>query len=40
MPMPQMPNIPGAAVMTDTLDFVKNLWGSMGVVPGLSLIHI
>ena len=31
----QMPNIPGAAVMTDTLDFVKNLWGSMGV-PGLT----
>jgi hypothetical protein len=30
-----MPNIPGAAVMTDTLDFVKNLWGSMGV-PGLT----
>lgn len=31
----QMPNIPGAGVMTDTLDFVKNLWGSMGV-PGLT----
>ncbi|NRR33473.1 hypothetical protein HSX11_25185 [Oxalobacteraceae bacterium] len=30
-----MPNIPGAAVMTDTLDFVKNLWGSMSV-PGLT----
>ncbi|QBE67196.1 hypothetical protein EWM63_09975 [Pseudoduganella lutea] len=30
-----MPNIPGAAVMTDTLDFVKSLWGSMGV-PGLT----
>lgn len=36
MPTPQMPNIPGAAVMTDTLDFVKNLWGSMGVVPGIA----
>ncbi|MYN11066.1 PhaM family polyhydroxyalkanoate granule multifunctional regulatory protein [Pseudoduganella aquatica] len=36
MPMPQMPNIPGAGVMTDTLDFVKNLWGSMGVVPGIA----
>lgn len=36
MAMPQMPNIPGAAVMTDTLDFVKNLWGSMGVVPGIA----
>ncbi len=31
----QMPNIPGAGVMTDTLDFVKNLWGSMSV-PGLT----
>jgi len=31
-----MPNIPGAAVMTDTLDFVKSLWGSMGV-PGISM---
>ena len=30
---PQMPNMPGAGVVTDTLDFVKNLWGSMGV-PG------
>jgi hypothetical protein len=28
--------MPGATVMTDTLDFVKNLWGSMGV-PGVSL---
>lgn len=35
MANPQMPNIPGAAVMTDTLDFVKNLWGSMSV-PGLT----
>jgi len=32
---PQMPNIPGAGVMNDTLDFVKNLWGSMSV-PGLT----
>jgi hypothetical protein len=32
MSQPQMPHIPG---MTDTLDFVKNLWGSMGV-PGLT----
>jgi hypothetical protein len=28
--------MPGAAVMTDTLDFVKNLWGSMSV-PGLTV---
>lgn len=36
MATPQMPNIPGAAVMTDTLDFVKNLWGSMSV-PGMNI---
>ena len=30
------PHIPGAAVMTDTLDFVKNLWGSMNV-PGMNI---
>jgi hypothetical protein len=33
---PQMPHIPGAGAMTDTLDFVKNLWGSMSV-PGMSI---
>jgi hypothetical protein len=35
------PNIPGATAMTDSLEFVKNLWGSMGVpgmnVPGLAV---
>ena len=31
-----MPNMPGATAMTDTLDFVKNLWGSMSV-PGISV---
>ena len=36
MQKPQMPNIPGVAAMTDTLDFVKNLWGSMSV-PGISI---
>lgn len=36
MATPNMPNIPGAAVMTDTLDFVKNLWGSMNV-PGMTI---
>lgn len=36
MTNPQMPHIPGAAVMTDTLDFVKSLWGSMGV-PGIGI---
>lgn len=33
---PQMPNIPGVAAVTDTLDFVKNLWGSMNV-PGVNI---
>jgi hypothetical protein len=33
---PQMPNIPGVGAMSDTLDFVKNLWGSMSV-PGINL---
>ena len=37
---PQMPNIPGVGAVTDTLDFVKNLWGSMSVpgmgVPGMT----
>lgn len=33
---PPMPNIPGVGAVSDTLDFVKNLWGSMSV-PGLSL---
>ncbi|HEV7816612.1 MAG TPA: PhaM family polyhydroxyalkanoate granule multifunctional regulatory protein [Janthinobacterium sp.] len=36
MAKPQVPNNPGAAVMTDTLDFVKNLWGSMSV-PGMGI---
>ncbi|MDB5960206.1 MAG: hypothetical protein JWP59_1500 [Massilia sp.] len=30
------PNMPGVAAMTDSLEFVKNLWGSMGV-PGMSM---
>lgn len=34
--IPNMPNIPGMGAMTDTLDFVKNLWGSMGI-PGMSM---
>ncbi len=33
---PQMPNLPGVGAMTDTLDFVKNLWGSMNV-PGMGI---
>jgi hypothetical protein len=35
MSNPNMPNL-GATVMTDTLDYVKSLWGSMGV-PGISI---
>lgn len=33
---PNMPNIPGMGSMTDTLDFVKNLWGGMGI-PGMNM---
>jgi hypothetical protein len=33
---PQMPQMPGMGAMTDSLDFVKNLWGSMSV-PGMSI---
>lgn len=36
---PTMPNIPGMGAMTDTLEFVKNLWGGMSIpgagVPGM-----
>jgi hypothetical protein len=31
-----MPNIPGMSAMTDTLEFVKNLWGGMKV-PGVGM---
>jgi hypothetical protein len=31
-----MPNIPGMNAMTDTLEFVKNLWGGMKV-PGVGM---
>lgn len=34
--IPNMPNIPGMGAVTDTLDFVKNLWGSMGL-PGMNM---
>ncbi len=33
---PNIPNIPGMGAMTDTLDFVKNLWGGMSV-PGMGI---
>lgn len=36
MPKSDMPNIPGMGAMTDSLDFVKNLWGSMGI-PGMNM---
>ncbi len=36
MPNPSMPNIPGIGAVTDTLDFVKNLWGGMSV-PGMGI---
>ena len=31
----QMPNMSGVGAVTDTLEFVKNLWGGMGV-PGMT----
>ncbi len=38
---PNIPNMPGFGVMTDSLEFVKNLWGSMGIpgtnIPGASM---
>lgn len=40
--MPNMPNIPGIGAVSDTLDFVKNLWGGLGLpgvgMPGMSSI--
>lgn len=33
---PNMPNMPGMGPMTDTLEFVKNLWGGMGL-PGANM---
>ena len=36
MQNPQMPQMPGAGAVTDTLEFVKNLWSSMSV-PGMSI---
>ena len=33
---PNMPNIPGIGAVTDTLEFVKNLWGGMGL-PGMNM---
>jgi hypothetical protein len=36
MVKPNIPNIPGMGAVTDTLDFVKNLWGGMGL-PGVNI---
>lgn len=33
---PTMPNIPGIGAVQDTLEFVKNLWGGMGL-PGMNM---
>lgn len=33
---PNMPNMPGIGNVTDTLEFMKNLWGGMGV-PGMTM---
>ena len=32
--MPHIPNIPGMGSMTDSLEFVKKLWGGMGIPGG------
>jgi hypothetical protein len=39
---PNMPNLPGMGAMTETLDFMKNMWGNMGLpgassMPGMNL---
>jgi len=34
--MPDMPNFPGMGAMSETFDFVKNLWGGMGI-PGMNM---
>lgn len=36
MSKPDTPNFPGMSAMTDSLDFVKTLWGSMGI-PGMNM---
>jgi hypothetical protein len=36
MATPQMPTMPGVGAVADTLEFVKNLWGSMSV-PGMGM---
>lgn len=36
MSTPNTPNIPGIGAMSDTLDFVKNLWGGMAM-PGMNI---
>ncbi|HYD82125.1 MAG TPA: PhaM family polyhydroxyalkanoate granule multifunctional regulatory protein [Paucimonas sp.] len=36
MEKPTIPNLPGISAMTDTLEFVKNLWGGMKV-PGVGM---
>lgn len=48
--MPNIPNIPGMGPMTDSLEFIKKLWGGMGVpgtqagagpaMPGMSGMNI
>ena len=31
MTNPSMPQMPGAGAMTDTLEFMKNLWGNVKI---------
>ena len=36
MTMPSMPNLPGVGAVTDTLEFMKSLWGG-AKIPGVNL---
>lgn len=39
MPTSSMKGLPGAGAMTDTLEFVRNMWGSMKI-PGMAMPSI
>lgn len=39
MPTSNMKDLPGAGTMTDTLEFVRNMWGSMKI-PGMAMPSI
>lgn len=37
MTQPNMPNMPGAEAVNDTLEFVRNLWGGGMKIPGMTM---